>query len=116
MGFWGGGFSPPGGERGGISKNGLRHKLPTTQTNLYTKFHENPSITLRFGIFGGGFSPPGGEQGGILKNGLRHKLPTTQTSLYTKFHENPSITLKNNFRLIRKKNDLHIMFFGGSGI
>jgi len=31
-----------------ISKNGLRHKLPTTQTNLYTKFHENPSITLAY--------------------------------------------------------------------
>ena len=28
------------------SKNGLRHKLPTTQTNLHTKFHENRSITL----------------------------------------------------------------------
>ena len=26
----------------------MRHKLPTTQTNLYTKFHENPSITLAY--------------------------------------------------------------------
>jgi len=32
-----------------ISKNGLWHKLPTTQTNLYAKFHENPSqITLAY--------------------------------------------------------------------
>jgi len=29
-----------------ISKNRLWHKLPTTQTNRYTKFYANPSITL----------------------------------------------------------------------
>ena len=31
-----------------IKKNELRHKLPTTQTNPYTKFHENPSTTLAY--------------------------------------------------------------------
>ena len=47
MGDFGGDF-PPGGKGGEFRKNRLRHKLPTTQKNLYTKFHEHPSITLAY--------------------------------------------------------------------
>ena len=43
-----GGIAPPGGEREGISNNGMRHKLLTTQKKLYTKFHENQSITSAY--------------------------------------------------------------------
>ena len=94
--FRDGGFldwnSPPGGERGGISKNGLRHILSTTQTNQHTKFHENPLKTSRWGNWGGGFPPQGGNGGKFRKTDWGIKLPTTQANLNTKFHENPSTT------------------------
>ena len=69
MGGFGGGISPPGGEREGISENGQNSSTSNVLENIHTKFQDNLTKFRDFGILGGKFPPGGGMRGNfeILK-------------------------------------------------